>query len=145
MFTFYVIWIWILVYIISLSFLVIFRFKEGFLSYLLSFLGMSDCVMNMIIVPGALGEYSIIWAIISGLIMMGLFFTICNDKVEEFLSINTIKIFIKVIFLFVFLGLLIFSLYLYNCDNFWLEILTMFLLFVSILGLFATIASLNGE
>ena len=139
------IWIGILGYVLSLILWCIFRFKDGCLSYLIASFGVCGSVATIIIVPISLGEYSNILAIISGIIMIGLFLITCNDNFEKILSIETLKIFGKVILIFLFMGLFILSITLRDSDGFWIEVLSTILWPISIIGLLVSFASFNGE
>lgn len=146
MFDISLLWIWILIYVICLVLWIIFRKYEGFLMYILASIGVIGCVFCPIMVGGILGEeFNNLFAIVPSLLMLCLFFSTTRDNSDYFFSKETLKNFLKFVLIMLFLGVFVLSFAIDKEEGFFIEILSKFLTVFSVIGLFATISSLQND
>ena len=143
MFTIEALWFLIPMYIIGLILWIVFRLKDGCLTWCLSFLGISSCLFSMIFVPGNIAEENVFLGIIAGLIMFGIFFATCTETFEKFFSIATFKIVLLVIGLFVLLGLFILAFYFKDKGGFLNLLISIICIITSVIGVMMILSELT--
>ena len=130
-------------YIIGLILWIIFRLKDGCITWLLGFLGISCSLITMIFVPGIIFEENVLLGIIVGLIMFGIFFGINTEAFDKFFSITTIKIVLLVIGLFILLGLFILAFYFRDKGGLLNQLISIICLITSLIGAIIILSKLE--
>lgn len=103
MFEVNMLWIWLLLYIISIIMLWFFKDKDlrdlGFIKYILYvFFFISGFGLPFLISVILMSYTNSLWLVIPGMFLLCIFFTITSKKVDTLFSKDTLTVFLKLLF-----------------------------------------------